>query len=90
MSNDELTSQIRDRVLAAFTEHERAIERDLLDRLGAPIFAQLMVEREQNPLGIVRLNGARTLADDTVESLTFRLHTRVGWMQTRPEPKALV
>lgn len=90
MDDEEFVNQIRANVAAAFVEQERAVERDLLDRLGAPIFARLMVEHQQNPLGIHRLNGARTLDDDTTESLYFRMRTQVAWIQTRPYPKPLV
>lgn len=73
-----------------FREHERAEERALIDALGAPIFVRLMVERQVNPLDIYQIRGGRTTLEDTDESYAYRLHSRITWMQGRPEPKRLV
>lgn len=68
----------------------QAEERELMRQLGAPIFAQLMVIHQLNPLGIV-VNRSddvdlRSPTGDTI----LRIESMVSWVITRPRLKPLV
>lgn len=77
-------------IATAAMQQVRAEERALLRALGAPIFAQLMVDRQLNPLGI------EVFRSDPVDVMAFtgdtvlRIESKVGWMFTRPMPKPVV
>lgn len=89
MTDDDFAGSIRANILEAFREIEHAEERALLDALGAPIFARLMVERQMNPLGIERWED-RSRTVPFSDSTTLRVESRVLFVQTRPHPKELV
>lgn len=84
-----LADGLQSAITESFRDLVRQEEELLLSALGAPIFARLMVERKQNPLGI------EILEHDDIVITTYagdkiRYEQRRAFIQTRPSPRPLV